>query len=168
MVSNFGYDETVTTSVNGWRRIGRACRVAAAGCAGLALVGVLSAGAVFGARHLGPGAVSHHAAQVAASHNSAPAPAAVAPPAAIAAANRPAAPAATVYLVGSQQQTDAAQADLDNAEAIGTQLGGTRSSARIAVVTTTADEAAWRSELADENALRAEPGLAEIELVDLR
>jgi len=77
------------------------------------------------------------------------------------------APAATVYLAGSQQQADAAQAALDAADMEAGKLGVTMPAARI-LVTSSDGDAAWRSMVADENALRATLGLAEIELVDLR
>ncbi|HLZ71051.1 MAG TPA: hypothetical protein VKV26_14210 [Dehalococcoidia bacterium] len=160
MRSEPGYGETVTTPANGWQRLGKALRVAVAAGVGLALVGVLSAGAVFGARRLGPGATSHHAVQAAAGHNPA---AAVAP-----AGNSSPAPAATIYLVGSPDQAAVAQAGIDTAEQERLKLGGAATAARVFVVRSAGDEAAQRSMIADENGLRASLGLAEITLVDLR
>jgi len=79
-----------------------------------------------------------------------------------------AAPAAAVYLAGSQQQADTAQAALDAADVEAGKFGVTSPAARLLVVSSDEDAAAWRSMVADENALRATLGLAEIELVDLR
>lgn len=169
MVGNFGTGETVTSPANGVRRTARVFHGVAAGGVGLALVVVLSAGAVLGARHSGLTTGSHtHMHAVAASHARSQSAAGASPAATAAPTTRGAAPAATLYLVASQAQADAAQAGLDAATVIGTPLSGTTSSARVVVVTSPTDAAAWQSKLADENTLRASLGLAEVELVDLR
>ncbi|HZQ34360.1 MAG TPA: hypothetical protein VFD32_00390 [Dehalococcoidia bacterium] len=150
-----------TTTRKG-RRIGHAARVLASVGAGLALVGVLGAGAVFGARHTTPGHQPHFAGQVVDNH--------VQPPG-TAAASSPSSQApvlATVYLAHSQAQADLAQAAISVAEAERMKIGGTVPEAQIVLVHSPAEADTWLNQLADENALRSSLGLSEIELVDLR
>jgi hypothetical protein len=165
-LSDSGENDTTTRNR---RRIGRAAGVLASAGAGLALVGVLSAGAVLGTRHGSMGAGSHTRTQaVAASHAQPQVAAGAVPAAAAAPATRGVAPAAVLYLVASQAQAAAAQADLDAAGRQATQLGSTPSDARVLLVASENDAAAERSLVVGENSLRASLGLAEIELVDLR
>lgn len=150
------------------RRIGHAARVLASVGTGLALVGVLSAGTVLGARHSGPAAGALTRTQPAAASHTLPRVTPAAPGTAAAPTRRGATPPVTFYLVASQQQADAAQAAIDAAAEQANRLGGTPSDVRVLVVAAEDDAAAQRDLIVDENALRARLGLAEIGLVDLR